>query len=96
MDIYSTTLLLLLSKFSSGRILNIHDTIECPPWNGDPVFLPDPTDCEKYYACGPTGPQPQTCPPGLWFDPSLTVCNYPEEVNCHGGCKSFPNRYFNL
>ena len=48
---------------------------------------PDPTDCSKYNlcTCGTDNKwikTPQTCPDGLWFNPELLYCDFPENVDC--------------
>ena len=48
---------------------------------------PDPTDCSKYNlcTCGTDNEwikTPQTCPDGLWFNPELLYCDFPENVDC--------------
>eukprot|EP00092_Neocalanus_flemingeri_P005584 GFUD01006016.1.p1 GENE.GFUD01006016.1~~GFUD01006016.1.p1 ORF type:complete len:276 (+),score=87.17 GFUD01006016.1:66-893(+) len=57
--------------------------VVCPEsTDGLVVFVPYPTDCSKYYACHGTLPILMECPPDLFFDPTLNVCNYPEFVDC--------------
>ena len=58
--------------------------VECPSWDGELYFLPDPVDCAKYYACTPYGPCHYTCPVDLWWDAELNICNWPDEVECAG------------
>ena len=48
---------------------------------------PDPTNCSKYNlcTCGTDNKwikTPQTCPDGLWFNPELLYCDFPENVDC--------------
>ena len=90
--------LLLVLEYADGTVLKSQygvnvQKIECPEWNGEIIFIPDPTDCEKYFICTPSGPEPQSCPPGLWFDPTLNVCNWPELVDCSGRYTHFLNEY---
>ncbi|XP_039966142.1 uncharacterized protein LOC120778426 [Bactrocera tryoni] len=46
------------------------------------TFLPDPVDCNRYYVCSYGQAILMHCPPTLWFDVKLNVCNYPEKVTC--------------
>merc|ERR1711971_725566 len=50
--------------------------------DGNSVFVPHPTDCGLYYQCVGLQPVLMSCPPGLWWDTSLNVCNWPEAVDC--------------
>lgn len=47
-------------------------------------FYPHPTRCDKFYRCVDNGNGFNVyhfdCPPGTIFDPSISVCNYPESV----------------
>jgi len=51
--------------------------------DGNSVFVPHPTDCGLYYQCVGLQPVLMSCPPGLWWDTSLNVCNWPEAVDCN-------------
>ena len=54
--------------------------------DGHPVSYPHPTDCSMFYQCDAGGiPVLMSCPDGLFFDPSLNVCNWPDLVNCNSG-----------
>merc|ERR1712131_578252 len=44
-------------------------------------FVPHP-DCNKYYECAWGVPILMSCPPTLYFDPRLNICNYPDQVDC--------------
>merc|ERR1711962_1880518 len=44
-------------------------------------FVPHP-DCNKYYECAWGVPILMSCPPTLYFDPKLNICNYPDQVDC--------------
>merc|ERR1712107_942342 len=50
--------------------------------DGMTVFIPHPSDCGLYYVCVGLNPVLMSCPGGLFFDPSLNVCNWPELVDC--------------
>merc|ERR1739838_1235620 len=53
--------------------------VVCPEAeDGFAIFVPHPTDCSLYYMCDEGSPVLMACHPGLYFDPSLNVCNYPE------------------
>ncbi|XP_076452321.1 uncharacterized protein LOC143287959 [Babylonia areolata] len=70
-------------------------------------FSADDSDCTRFYRCDYSGPlylpgrgrwsASFSCPPGLHFDPTLHVCNWPSVVNCQVGivnpdtraCQSF-------
>jgi len=57
--------------------------VECPESeDGQAVYLPHPTDCRKFYGCQNHIPMLMECPPSLYFDPTINVCNYPELVDC--------------
>ena len=51
--------------------------------DGLAVFVPHPTDCGLYYQCVGLQPVLMSCPPGLYWDPSLNVCNWPDNVDCN-------------
>jgi len=54
--------------------------VECPEI-GEP-YVPHPTDCSLFYQCNGDIPILMECPDGLYFDPSLNVCNWPDLVDC--------------
>merc|ERR1711962_211194 len=57
--------------------------VECPESvDGFPVFVPHPTDCTKYYECQKDWPILMECAPPLYFDPSISACNWPSQVDC--------------
>ncbi|XP_044016621.1 mucin-5AC-like isoform X2 [Aphidius gifuensis] len=59
-------------------------------------FYPHPTNCAKFYRCVDNGNGFNVyyfdCPPGTNFDPSISVCNYPESIyparDCSGSSDS--------
>lgn len=61
-------------------------------------FYPHPSRCDKFYRCVDNGNGFNVyhfdCPPGTIFDPSISVCNYPESVyparDCTGGGTASP------
>jgi len=69
----TTTVVIPITTESSGGV-------DCPAQGI--VFLPDPTDCKKYYLCADGTAVPQECADGLLFDPELGKCNTASEVEC--------------
>ena len=61
--------------------------VECP--EGGAPFVPHPTDCSLYYQCNGDLPILMDCPDGLYFDPQLNVCNWPDQVDCQNKGLSF-------
>lgn len=47
-------------------------------------LLPDPDNCSKYIHCNEGNPIVRPCPAGLLFNPTLTVCDWPQNVQCGG------------
>merc|ERR1719348_2278189 len=43
---------------------------------------PHPSECNLYYMCAGLKPVLMSCPGDLFFDPSLNVCNWPDQVDC--------------
>ena len=81
-----TTILSLLTVASCGRSLERDgppDVVCRESQDGFAVFLPHPTDCGLFYLCVGLNPVLMACPPGLHFDPSLDVCNWPQNVKCN-------------
>jgi len=54
-------------------------TFECPTPEGN---FPDPQDCTAYYQCAEDIPYHQYCPDGLYYNPVVGVCDFPENVVC--------------
>ena len=77
-------LLFLLAGCVTGRSsFDLKAEVECRKSTDDfPVFIPNPTDCNKYYVCDGMTPISMDCPAELYFDPELNVCNWPENVDC--------------
>ena len=46
------------------------------------VMSPHPTDCNSYCLCYDTEPVEINCPPGLHFNPTLLVCDWPNNAGC--------------
>jgi hypothetical protein len=53
---------------------------DCPPYS--PYLVPNPEDCGSYYQCSNGVPILFNCPPGLHFNASLEVCDWPNSANC--------------
>ncbi|GJQ76097.1 hypothetical protein Trydic_g1848, partial [Trypoxylus dichotomus] len=59
---------------------------ECPEEDGEFVtLLPDASDCTIFYKCDRGNPVLTNCPPGLYFNPQLTVCDFPDSAGCGSG-----------
>jgi len=56
----------------------------CPPNIPDyqRVFVPSADSCSDFYLCSHGSPYKLTCPSGLYFNPAIKRCDYPENVNC--------------
>jgi len=50
--------------------------------DGLAVYVPHPTQCNLYYQCVGLTPFLLHCPGELFFDPTLNVCNWPDQVDC--------------
>jgi len=46
---------------------------------------PHPNDCEKYYLCANDSLIENTCPSGLYYDTSISQCNWSQSVDCCNG-----------
>ncbi|KAG8229163.1 hypothetical protein J437_LFUL009233 [Ladona fulva] len=58
----------------------------CPSTNtGNATLLPNPDDCGSYCACDWGNAIWMPCPPGLHFNPTLKVCDYPDHAGCEPG-----------
>ncbi|MBD2518709.1 chitin binding domain-containing protein [Nostoc sp. FACHB-973] len=83
--------LLVISAFLvivavSGLLLNktqAEPVGVCPPLVPEyTVHLPDSERCDSFYKCDYSGPVFFTCPAGLYFNPELEVCDWPQNVDC--------------
>lgn len=56
----------------------------CPAEDDElnPVFLPDATDCSRYFVCFKGSPISRGCAENLWFDVVYNWCTIADEVNC--------------
>eukprot|EP00088_Acartia_fossae_P046087 TRINITY_DN4970_c0_g1_i15.p1 TRINITY_DN4970_c0_g1~~TRINITY_DN4970_c0_g1_i15.p1 ORF type:complete len:155 (-),score=44.30 TRINITY_DN4970_c0_g1_i15:105-569(-) len=71
----------ILSLVNAGVIKAPSDEVDCTG-KPDGTFLADPTDCSKFYICDGGLAWQQTCDPPLWFDPTLNICNWSDNVEC--------------
>jgi len=62
---------------------------ECPvPQGSLPVYLPDSDDCSIFYECDAAGtPVQKECMPGLEFNPTTHVCEFPQTAKCKAGSR---------
>ncbi|KAJ3659773.1 hypothetical protein Zmor_011446 [Zophobas morio] len=55
----------------------------CPVPDGDnPIRYLPAEDCTKFYDCSDGTPVLYDCPDGLYFNPVLQVCDWPENSGC--------------
>ena len=73
---------LVFSAHCTSLARDAGDVVCSESEDGMSVFVPHPTDCGLYYQCVGNNPVLMSCPDGLFFDPSLNVCNWPEFVDC--------------
>merc|ERR1712066_167189 len=81
-----TVILSMLAVAALGKSLNkdMEFDVGCHgSQDGLAVYVPHPYDCSLYFQCVGLSPTLMSCPPGLYFDPTITVCNWPEFVDCH-------------
>merc|ERR1712227_82882 len=76
-------LIVLCSSEALNGDSNQDFDVVCPEsQDGYSEFVPHPTDCTLYYQCFGLSPILMSCPEGLFFDPSVDVCNWPDQVDC--------------
>merc|ERR1712058_223576 len=80
--VFVSYLFLANAKPFFGRSATVDDVICTESVDGYPVFIPHPTECNLYYMCAALTPVLMSCPGELFFDPSLNVCNWPDQVDC--------------
>uniref|UniRef100_A0A182V4I2 Chitin-binding type-2 domain-containing protein n=1 Tax=Anopheles merus TaxID=30066 RepID=A0A182V4I2_ANOME len=57
----------------------------CPHTNGYyPVMFRNENDCSQFYQCDHGTAYLIQCPAGLHFNTRLSVCDYPDKVDCNG------------
>lgn len=56
----------------------------CPAVDDElnPVFLPDASDCSRYFVCFKGSPILRNCAENLWFDVVYNWCTIADEVTC--------------
>merc|ERR1719228_3127178 len=80
--VIANLIVLCSSKALNGDSNQDFDVV-CPEsQDGYSEFVPHPTDCTLYYQCFGLTPILMSCPEGLFFDPSVDVCNWPDQVDC--------------
>jgi len=80
--VIANLIVLCSSKALNGESNQDFDVV-CPEsQDGYSEFVPHPTDCTLYYQCFGLTPILMSCPEGLFFDPSVDVCNWPDQVDC--------------
>ena len=80
-----TAILSMLVLAALGKSLNKDtqfDVVCHQSQDGLAVYVPHPYDCSLYFQCVDLSPTLMACPPGLYFDPTISVCNWPEFVDC--------------
>ncbi|CRK86199.1 CLUMA_CG000140, isoform A [Clunio marinus] len=65
----------------------------CPDVDDEqnPVYLPDPDDCSKYFVCFRGSPIARDCAENLWFDVIYNWCTIADEVICDSRVPNNPN-----
>ena len=78
------SLLLIILSTSTGHPLlqNADVNVEDNICHSSDELLPHETDCSLYYQCVGLTPVLRECPSGLYFDPILNICNWPQNVDC--------------
>ena len=77
------TLLAIMAALVDGRPSGHVWPVVCSAsTDGHAVFVPHPSDCKLYFECDGDVPILMACPEPLFFDPSLNVCNWPDQVDC--------------
>ncbi|CAL4060267.1 unnamed protein product, partial [Meganyctiphanes norvegica] len=85
-----TVLLLVLGLAASGSMGQDVGTpcseaisATCPEEDpGTPVYIADPSDCQKFCECSGGTAWSQRCAPGLLFDAVELICQWPENMDC--------------
>jgi len=80
--VFASYLFLAEAKPLNGRSVSVEDVVCTESTDGFPVFIPHPSECNLYYMCAGLTPVLMSCPGELFFDPSLNVCNWPDQVDC--------------
>ena len=73
--------LLILVGMSRSTFGQLNDDVTCPDTPDDEIiFLPSTTNCSQYYVCDHGIPILMECPGDLYFDQSVSACNYPDVI----------------
>jgi hypothetical protein len=77
---------------------SVNKPSSCPPVDdpNNPVFLPDLSDCRKYYVCSNGSKMERECADGRLWNPKEDWCDVPENVkNCDSTPPSTTERHHN-
>lgn len=81
-------LLIFFAALTAAYATILVADVTCPPPSGDtPSYLPDTTNCSRFYECVGVVPKLLECPPGLIFNPNDNVCDFTWDYNCTYGDK---------
>jgi hypothetical protein len=61
------------------------ESVVCDPEQFDVQYHPNPSDCGSFCQCSNGVPVYQLCPVGLEFNPTLNVCDWPQNAGCTSG-----------
>ncbi|XP_026679374.1 uncharacterized protein LOC103509181 [Diaphorina citri] len=68
------------------------EKVRCPP--GHDGILPHPNSCRKYLSCANGQTFESDCAPGTLFNPDLSICDFPYNVDCDKDVLPPPSRDF--
>lgn len=72
-----------IQKCGNSRQISGDGTPRCPvDFQG---LTKHPTDCKKFLNCANGQTYIQDCAPGTLFNPKLSICDFPYNVNCEAG-----------
>ena len=71
-----------------SKVIVSEEAIGCPQRNG--IFA-NPNDCISFILCNNFVAELKSCPNGLHFNPSLKVCDFPEQSGCEAHNKIITN-----
>ena len=78
----SLALFTVLSLCHCSLAVDNFDVVCTESTDGFAVYVPHPYDCSLFFECVGLKPVLFSCPDGLYFDPTLNVCNWPSMVDC--------------
>uniref|UniRef100_A0A182RSB3 Chitin-binding type-2 domain-containing protein n=1 Tax=Anopheles funestus TaxID=62324 RepID=A0A182RSB3_ANOFN len=73
---------LVLLFASCTLVIGQFQDLDCSDPNSSGIFLPHPTDCQKYLNCWQGLLIEGSCPLGLYFDLERQVCESEARVRC--------------